>query len=525
MNLVLIETSGNQAFIFATNKLRENVGASELTSQVGTNFVLDAVCQCDGRVPDHPQDPSSYAEIGNTNPVEIILAVSGKALLLVNNQKQGRELVQQITLRALKEAPGLEVCGAVGNDEFDVNDETSDTLHQKIRDIHERLQKTRSRLTGAAARFPRLPIVAECASSGLPAARMPNCQDRLPDEEQTSPYSAQTFAKLRARDFWEERRDKTLQRHSSSAKLPAATTELEGLGYDWLGIVHADGNGLGKVFLDFNKRIQSESNGNPLSARDYITKLRAFSLALNDCTEKAFCESLGVLRPRQGFTPIVPLVLGGDDLTVVCDGRQALQFTKRFLDEFERATREHEGIRPIMPNGVTSCAGVAIVKPHFPFFAGYQLAEELLKSAKREKPCSAIDYHILYDASGPDLERIRRELTVDQGRTVLVARPYITSETGPPNRTWSKLADRIQAVRQTDDEGRRLLPTRMLHDLRESLFLGREAAESRLELVRNRYSELDRLLVNQRLYWNEGERYVTGLLDAIDTSEFWRAQL
>jgi hypothetical protein len=201
--------------------------------------------------------------------------------------------------------------------------------------------------------------------------------------------------------------------------------------------------------------------------RDYIDKLRSFSLALDECTEKAFCQALAVLRPRRDIIPIVPLVLGGDDLTVVCDGRQALQFTKTFIDCFEEETRKHPAINSILKEGVTSCAGVAIVKPHFPFFAGYQLAEELLKSAKklakkdkdgkdRDPPLSAIDYHILYDASGPDLDRIREELTVDDEKTRLVGRPYLVRpHDDHPHRAWSDLERRINAVRARDDDDRR----------------------------------------------------------------------
>lgn len=535
-NLVLIETTGNQAFIFATNKLRENVGASELTARVGTRFVLDAIHAAGGpnlpgdtvsQIRSHLRESAFNRSVSDSNPVEVILAVSGMALLLVHDAAIGREIVQRVTLQALKEAPGLEVRGVV-SEAFDLD---RDDLHSEIRKVHRQFENVRSRLPGPATRFQRLPIIAECATSGLPATRSADQRDGLAKEERKE-YSSQIFAKLNAREGWKKRADDIREHHQVKLPLPDATTELEDLGCDWTAIVHADGNGLGQVFLNFKEASKATNN------RDYIDKLRRFSLALDECTEKAFCQALSVFLPKRGVAPIVPLVLGGDDLTVVCDGRQALQFTKRFIDGFEEATCQHNDVKAILPEGVTSCAGVAIVKPHFPFFTGYQLAEELLKSAKKlakknpSKLLSAIDYHILYDASGPDLERIRSELTVDNCKTFLVSRPYVTTVgQGPVNRRWSDLVCRIDAVRASDDvEQRRRLPNSMLHELRESLFLGSDAADSRLHLVLERYRNqgLDQLCGSttgrSSLFWNDDEQRFTGLLDAIDTAEFWEAK-
>jgi hypothetical protein len=542
VRLVLIETAGNQAYIFATNKLRENVGASELTYQTGTRFVLEAVAnaggpnlwpETDGSV--HPdrirralRDTRQNPPIGNGNPVEVILAVSGKALLLVEHEALGRHIVRQVTLRALREAPGLEVWGAVSRD-FDL---ASVSIHEVIKEVHQDYERVRSRLPGPLTRFQRLPIVMDCATSGLPAARWDN-SGRDP-----GPRSAMSFAKIQAAQNGLKR----IRQIVSDARLPHSPDHLEDLGCDWLAIIHADGNGLGRLFLNFDKCVESSApRGSHQWNWDYIEQLRNFSLALDECTENAFTEALGTLRPRRDRLPIVPLVLGGDDLTVVCDGQQALLFTVKFLESFEQAARNHQDIETIianfrqtelgqkhLPHGLTGCAGVAIIKPHFPFFAGYELAEALLKSAKQRKPESAFDFHILYDASNPDLDRIRQEWTLDNGETMLTARPYVVSShaNAQGHHHWSKLVEKVQAIQATEDN-RRKLPNSMLHELREGLFLGRKQADARLQLVLPRYRKqgLETLLGdNNSLFWSEreGSRTIwrTALLDAMDAAEF-----
>lgn len=510
MHLVLMETSGNQNYIFATNKLRENVGASELTYRAGTDYVRDAVDEAGG----------------SGAGIQEVVAVSGKTILLVPDQTVGRQVVSAVTRRALKEAPGLDIRGVVGSSfAWDQGQ-----IHERIGEAHRLLESLRSRVPGPATRFQRLPVVAECTTSGLPAARYVGEEDQLPEDER-GPRSAQSIAKQQARERWHQRLQKLLEDHQVRPQLPDATTELEKLGCDWLAVIHADGNGLGQAFLDFENKAATSGDA------DYIDKLRRFSGALDCCTRKAFCAALSVLKPRSGreVVPIVPLILGGDDLTVVCDGRQAMKFVKQFLDEFEGLTGADSLVAEIMARThgqgkVTSCAGVAIVKPHFPFHAAYDLAESLLRSAKQWKPRSVVDFQILYDASGPDLERIRAQFTVDGGATSLVARPYVLSgEQAFECRRWQDLDARIQIVNAKED-GRRRLPNSMLHELREGLFFGHTTADARLRLVRDRYRDqgLDGLLGDATgegsLFWRDGEQRITALLDALDLAEFWEGQ-
>lgn len=501
---VLIETSGNQAFIFASNRLREQVGASQLTWLA-----------CDGWVRDAVADASKAGW-----QADLVLAASGKALILVSDPEAGAAIVQAVTTRGLKEAPGLDLRGIVG-EPFDAGD--VDQLAQAVRNVHADINRLRARVPGPESRFQRLPIVAPCATSGLPAAKV----DR--DGEEEVLLSKVAFTKRAAANQGFDRLKETIKPFSSFTSIGKLQEEIEGL--EWLAVIHADGNGLGQIFSQFEGHLGEEK-----TSERYRQQLVAFSEALDNVTTAAFKQALDeVYGKPDGQVALVPLIVGGDDLTVVVDGRYAVKLARSFVKAFTELAELHPVIRQVVRSDtrLSSCAGVAIVKPHFPFHAAYHLAEQLLRSAKRVKEeakgHAAIDYHVLYDTSGPDLKRIRESLTVDGGHTRLFAKPYVVTdnpaEPWAATRQWRQLARRVEAMAATDDvTHRRQLPNSQLHWLREGLYSGRAEADRRFGLIRHRYQRQGIDKVGNGgggLFEQDGSDQVTGFLDALELSGLW----
>lgn len=585
--LVIIETSSNQDYIFSTNKLKENIGASELTYRSGTQWVLEAIASPAGqqgvevwqaaRLRQILLDPAKNPPIeASEQEVEILTAASGKALFLTKTQDIAQSIIQAVTRKALIEAPGLTIAGvykkvgALGND---------GALAKAIREVHQEFETQRSHFFSPENRFLRLPIVAECASSGLPASALVPEGGRKRSISQTN-HAKWSFAR-KAKDRLEKldprlarQIDQLVSEEKESDQRSAASSGNRLLKEDatsdprsWLGIVHADGNGLGKIFLNFEKYLGSDT-----SDRNYINTYRKFSLALDECTEEAFRQALAVFPEEDRAVPVVPLILGGDDLTVVCDGHYALEFTREFLQAFEQQTKDHKGIAPIAKatfgvGQLSACAGVAIVKRHFPFSVAYSLAAELIRSAKQVKqqltcaatdkisadtpfPCSAIDFHILYDTTGIDLEAIQAKLT-PEAQTQLYNRPYIVSDLDHLQQAvgygwaklhaWATLSQRIERLEQgkalgdgkaqttsgtTDEKRPPPLSSSQYHLLRDALFRGKDAADAQYRLIRQRYdlAKFAETEANDSLFHtatdDSGEIFVTSFLDALEALDF-----
>ena len=532
--LGLLETAGNQAYIFATNRLRENVGASQRVWDAGVTFTYEAaaaVTKCgdfEHLLEEARKGPAHHAAAMRKAPritdsaVEIIVVTSGKTLFLAGDKKCAENLIAEATHRAVKSAPGLTLRGAI----VPLCGDTVDEANKAVCEVHEKVEAIRNYLPAPEARFPTLPILEPCASSGLPAAKVQNLG------KGANPYSDVTLAKYNAYEEATKRIAMQMSRQTDDGKnvdIAKKIQDLEDLGKDWLGIVHADGNGMGQLFLEFGALCgETTPDG-------YFDAYRKFSLSLDLCGVAAFQEALNETWPdEKGRIPLIPLVLGGDDLTVLCDGRIAVKFAAAYLKAFQEQTKKETvlGQPSIMPEilhrkkweKLGAAAGIAITKPHYPFHRGYELAEQLLKQAKKAKAklgvsrC-ALDFHVLFDGAETSLDDLRERWTLTETHT-LTARPYVLEDEGDQKNGWAKnrlWCDLTKAAEQLA-EGK--LPRSQQYALRAALFRGSDAADRQLGLIKHRYDEFHWPAIacdDKSLFFpEEGNNRICRLLDALE---------
>ena len=158
----------------------------------------------------------------------------------------------------------------------------------------------------------------------------------------------------------------------------------------YIGVVHIDGNGLGQLLIKLNKVAS-------LAGESYASFYLAFSKAISDATGEAVKAAVEeVLKPENGKTVAArPLVLGGDDLTLIVAASLALPFSKAFIRAFEeksskalaRLKAEFSPLRELcetLPEKLTACGGITYSKSSYPFDTAVALAEELCQIAKQE---------------------------------------------------------------------------------------------------------------------------------------------
>lgn len=186
-----------------------------------------------------------------------------------------------------------------------------------------------------------------------------------------------------------------------------------------LAVIHADGNGLGQLIPKLKEKLNME--------------LSVFSEKLDDATKKAFKDA------KNEKMKIREVILGGDDMTVICNANDALEFTKNFLDNFEKETLSALNCK------LTACAGIAYTNEKYPFHYAVNVAETLCgvtkKHAKKlvegtDTPApSSLMFHNIQSSNFQSWDKfITDELTItnDKEKIRLDFGPYYLDEKNQP---------------------------------------------------------------------------------------------
>lgn len=447
----VIDTTGIQPYIFGSNRLRENIGGSYLVDRATDEWVKCALRKnFRDNVYISPTQPEKQIDRDNLD-AELVYTGGGNAVILFKDRDCAVKFTRTLSEKVLKEAPGLKIVVA-HSDPFEWGNKLSGIIDSLLKEL-----ERKKREYNPSVPLLGLGVTASCLSTGLVAV---DTSDRY-GVPTSYPVSKEIVEKLRSVD----------SKNDNPANKQLIKTIFEGLElgdyivpYDvddlgrtegrssYMAIVHADGNGMGDRFKEYGSKSQSD--------RDYVIRMRDLSEKVNQAGINALrkvaarviqlaegkLEEQFAVTERDGkkYLPFRPIVYGGDDVTFVCDGRLGLTLAALYLKEFEA---EKENI----PDGkdLTACAGIAIVKTHYPFARAYQLSEALCGNAKkfmrdekerlRRSDFSAIDWHIAASGLLGSIGEIRkREYQVAEGN--LTMRPlYLQSDRDWRN--WDNFSD------------------------------------------------------------------------------------
>ncbi|MBL8237414.1 MAG: hypothetical protein JNM66_08350 [Bryobacterales bacterium] len=431
--LTLLTTASIQEFIFRSNRLRENLGASEL--------VRDSMRYWS----DHP---------------ETLFVGGGNAALVFPSLEDARRAVSAWSTAMLRCAPGLRLVAA--HEPFQ-----NGSLAAAFTVAQQHLFEAEN-LPPLGSELGALPVVRACPSTALAASELAApIKDPAPlpddvedtEDEQASPVWLSADAHAKRDYYWRNTRRRLAKdygrilRADKQSYLFPRDFDLLGTveGASQAALIHADGNGIGMAFQRLFDRFKDGGRD-----EDLISELRSLSHRLDTGCANAFrkllrelidelpaFESSGAARlaRRHGklYLPIRPIVDDGDDLTFICHGRLGLYLAKRYLELFQMefaATGDK----------FTASAGVLIMPKKFPFAQAYSLAAGLCSSAKKaarkqECPDSWLDFHILLEGRAGDITTIRESYPEGIRRL-----PYSIAGKSVPWRTLEKLVE--EAYRQ-----------------------------------------------------------------------------
>ena len=396
--LAILEVSQKQAYIFSSNKVRDNIVNSAVIAYImSVPYLEKAVAD---------------AEIFNKED-NYVYAGGGHTVLQFDTMEKARACMQAVTRHVHENYPDVELFVKL----LDCNSEELRDLPpgKKLQALTKALEEKKTFRTSSFG----------LSSYGVERLDANTLRpERVLTEEQKANKAAPPEP--------EQALEKTLMPEGYQP-----TYQFERLGgskddKNYLAIVHIDGNGMGKRVANFYQ----ENMGLEWDA--FRNAVGTFSQEIDDLYKNAYRRmndavaarladgSFADLDLKKDNFPVRRIITSGDDICFVSDGRIGLYCAAEFI----RQLLEVSGHR------FTASAGVAIVHQKYPFFKAYELAESLCGNAKtysarlaegttyEGSDVCAIDWHVEQGEIRDSLEDVRSAYRTRDGG-YLELRPYI----------------------------------------------------------------------------------------------------
>ena len=394
VNAILFDVQSIQKYIFANNKLKANVGASYIVDRLFEDVLCkDVILKLESEA-----DITSWKTRRDSItalPASVYVAYigGGKALILIGNDHTNmiESIIKTFTSQVLTQYPGLKVGVTTGTVTIEDIDE---------RQLFKQLKNNQYTLN-PILRPANTGLTIICDYSGDTADTVINFGDgeRLVATSFTSKFNAFEAANARLKKDLFGTEDIEWVFPSEFDELGQnKSTENSKTGINDIAIVHIDGNNMGARFISCN-RLEEKSE---LSEKVATKTLESFNSLIQWIIDKYDVLTKN-LELTDKMLPIRPIIVGGDDITFVCNARIAVQAAHFLMQEL---LSDNNGM------SIDSCAGIAVIPTSYPFFRGYQMAEQLCDSAKSKmrtynkvsKSCW-LDFAFLHGETAPTLEQ------------------------------------------------------------------------------------------------------------------------
>eukprot|EP00831_Metopus_contortus_P066922 TRINITY_DN59688_c0_g1_i1.p1 TRINITY_DN59688_c0_g1~~TRINITY_DN59688_c0_g1_i1.p1 ORF type:complete len:308 (+),score=78.09 TRINITY_DN59688_c0_g1_i1:250-1173(+) len=267
---VIIDTVSIQKYIFNSNKLKENLGASHIVKNIFLTDLKNTLCDCfpkyEGETFTHWENCAYEKKdviLSKNEVVEIGYIGGGNALLFFSEKDDAKKFMKAFSRNILLITPGVTL-GMAYKDGIST-ERIKDKFNDFMEEMHEKLQKSKN-THFPNVKIPKFGITKDCPSSNEAA-------DNWDWDKETRGkkvfISSISKAKIDASE-------KAKEENSDKGFEYTLTQQIDHLGQkegeNWVAVVHIDGNNMGLKFRGCTT----------------LNQLRYLSKTVKKTTEKTF---------------------------------------------------------------------------------------------------------------------------------------------------------------------------------------------------------------------------------------------